>query len=287
MDDAVKRFRQIFGCKQDIIQERLCSSICRPTDLEWLPRWAILGKDCNETEWHATPHRKMWEWLFIYHALSERKMLMSSRKGLGFGVGKEPLSSVFTSLGCSITATDAPPDMSTGWEETNQYGKHINDLFNSHFVEYNRFFSNVRFEYVDMRHIPPHLNEYDFLWSSCALEHLGSLYAAKEFIYRAMDCLKPEGIAVHTTEINLSSSSETLVSSNDSILRTVDFIEIAEHLVRQGHCVEPLDFRLDGSALDELVDEPPYSLPHFKLEVGGYVSTSFCLIIRKRTGDNK
>jgi hypothetical protein len=281
MNEAVKRFRQIFGCSQNTKQERLCSSICRPTDLEWLTRWAVLGKDCNETEWNATPHRKMWEFLYIYHALAERNMLIPRQKGLGFAVGKEPLPSVFASLGCSITATDAPPNVATLWDESNQYGMSITDLFFPYLVEQKHFYNNVIFEHVDMRYIPSHLNEFDFVWSSCALEHLGSLSAAKEFIYRAMDCLKPGGIAVHTTEINLSSSVETLESCDNCILRAFDLIEIAEHLIRHGHFIEPLDFRLDGSALDELVDEPPYSLPHFKLEVGGYVSTSFGLIIQK------
>jgi hypothetical protein len=281
MNEAVKRFRQIFGCSQNTKQERLCSSICRPTDLECLARRVILGKDCNETMWHTTPHRKMWEFSYIYHALAERNMLMPRQKGLGFATGKEPLPSVFASLGCSITATDAPPDVATIWDESNQYGVSINDLFYPHLVEQKQFYSNVQFEYVDMRNIPPHLKEFDFVWSSCALEHLGSISAAKEFIYRAMDCLKPGGIAVHTTEINLSSSIETLESRDNSILRTVDFIEIAEHLIGHGHVVEPLDFRLDGSALDELVDEPPYSLPHFKMTIGGYVTTSFGLIIHK------
>ena len=38
-------------------------------------------------------HRKMWEWLFIAEALRERGMLAAGRRGVGFGVGQEPLVS--------------------------------------------------------------------------------------------------------------------------------------------------------------------------------------------------
>jgi hypothetical protein len=63
---------------------------------------------------------------------------------------------------------------------------------------------------------------YDFLWSSCALEHLGSLDAGLDFVVNAMDLLKPGGTAIHTTEFNLSSDDETLTSGPCVIYRRRD-----------------------------------------------------------------
>ncbi len=55
-------------------------------------------------------HRKMWEWLFIAEALRERGMLAAGRRGLGFGVGQDPLVALFAAEGCDVVATDQPPD---------------------------------------------------------------------------------------------------------------------------------------------------------------------------------
>jgi hypothetical protein len=40
-------------------------------------------------------HRKLWEWCYICQALSERDMLRPGRRGLGFAVGREPLTPDF------------------------------------------------------------------------------------------------------------------------------------------------------------------------------------------------
>ena len=51
-----------------------------------------------------------------------------------------------------------------------------------------------------MNHLPDDLRGFDFTWSSCALEHLGTLAAGADFVVAQMDCLRPGGVAVHTTE---------------------------------------------------------------------------------------
>ena len=58
----------------------------------------------------------------------------------------------------------------------------------------------MRFRAVDMNDIPPDLRGFDFTWSSCALEHLGTLRAGADFVVEQMTCLRPGGVAVHTTE---------------------------------------------------------------------------------------
>jgi len=270
----LKKYRKIWGNYLPNKDEKLCSSVCRPSDFEKIPQWKKWGL--------SSDHRKWWEYIYIYQALKEREVLKIGSKGLGFAVGKEFLPSVFANEGCNILATDCPAEiMDIGWEKTNQYSKSKYELYHSNLVSKEIFEKNVEFESIDMRSIPHTLIGFDFLWSACALEHLGSITAAKYFIERCMDCLKPGGIAVHTTEYNLSSAFNTQNYNSSVFLRSIDFIEICETLVNQGHSPEPLDFRLDNSKFDNVISFDSTSRPHFKPYFDDYIVTSFGLIVRK------
>jgi hypothetical protein len=61
---------------------------------------------------------------------AERGVLQSPSRGLGFGVGAEPLAATFASFGCHIIATDLPPDEATkkGWAGGVQYAGKIEGL---------------------------------------------------------------------------------------------------------------------------------------------------------------
>ena len=145
-----------------------------------------------------------------------------------------------------------------------------------------RFARNVAFADVDMCDIPAHLVGFDFLWSSCAMEHLGSIDAAISFVRKAMRCLKPGGLAVHTTEFNCDSDTATVERGKDVILRRSDFLRLRDLLESEGCDVGEIDFALGESEADKFVDEVPYKGPsHLRLRIGGFASTSFGMIIRK------
>jgi hypothetical protein len=81
----------------------------------------------------------------------------------------------------------------------------------------------VNFRPVDMRDLRlPWDETFDFLWSSCSLEHLGSLEAGMDFVKQSTDLLKPGGVAVYTTEFNVSSNDETLTSGPLVVYRKRD-----------------------------------------------------------------
>jgi hypothetical protein len=144
------------------------------------------------------------------------------------------------------------------------------------------FVERVAFREVDMRVIPEDLRGFDFLWSSCALEHLGGLPCGIDFVMNAMDCLKPGGVAVHTTEFNCESDDATVETGHSVIYRKRDLLALAGRLAAMGHTIEPFDFDLGDTEADHYVDEPPYAgRTHLKLRLGGFTSTSFGLIIRK------
>ena len=136
-----------------------------------------------------------------------------------------------------------------------------------------------------MNHIPTDLRDFDFTWSSCSFEHCGSIALGLAFVENQMACLKPGGVAVHTTELNLSSESDTLSEGATVIFRRADIEDLVARLRKQGHEVEPLSYGLGQTAEDKFVDIFPYGdEPHLKLLLAEkYVSTSVALIIRRGT----
>ena len=129
-------------------------------------------------------HRKAWEWAYIAIALEERGLLSVGKRGVGFAVGSEPLPAFFASKGCSILATDLGEDsnIAKGWMESGQNvdGK-LSELNKFGICEDDEFDKRVEYRNVDMNEIPMDLREYDFCWSSCAIEHVGSLEKSKMF----------------------------------------------------------------------------------------------------------
>ena len=236
-----------------------------------------------------TFHRKHWEFFYICQALYERGLLTEGRKGLGFGVGREPLPALFASLGCTIVATDQAADdaLRGGWKETRQHANDVAVLERPDICAPEIFRERVSFAVADMNNIPTELaDRFDFCWSVCSLEHLGSLEHGLRFVENSIDTLKIGGLAVHTTEFNLRSNAATLESPGLSIYRRGDLEKLAERLEQAGHYVEPLDLSPGTTLVDGYIDLPPYhNEPHLRLRIGEYDCTSVGLIIT-RGGQN-
>lgn len=227
-------------------------------------------------------HRKIWEWAFIASALADTGMLKPGKLGLGFGVGKEPLVPLFASLGCQLLATDQSDQDAedSGWKTTNQFAGNLERLNDKSLCNSDTFRQNVKFRTVDMRYIPGDLREFDFNWSSCAFEHLGSIENGINFIRKQLDTLKPGGISVHTTEFNISSNQGTVDRGPTVLFRRSDLESLQKHLRRLGHEMR-LNFTLGNTEFDLHVDKPTWQGAHLRLEADGYVITSFGLVIRK------
>ncbi len=259
----------------------LNSGICTQSQLE---SEAFLEWARRLAERPGHMHRKLWEWCFITQALFERNLLAPGVSGLGFAVGTEPLTGFFCSLGASITATDLFSEVAKkrGWDIANQNASSMESLNLRGLCPDELFNRNCTFQHVDMTKIPGDLKGFDFIWSSCALEHLGSLQKGEEFILNAMNCLKPGGFAIHTTEYNFSSNSTTLTSGGTVLFRRQDIEKIIGKLLRAGHLID-IDYASGDMPLDSYIDLPPYTHdPHIKLEFEKYVITSIALIIQKK-----
>ncbi|WP_291537610.1 hypothetical protein [Brevundimonas sp.] len=232
-------------------------------------------------------HRKLWEFVFVSQALWERGVCARGRRGLGFGVGREPLAALFASEGVAVTATDLAPDgvVEAGWQATNQHAGGKEALRNSVVCPDDLFDRNVEFRFCDMNHVAADLVGYDFCWSACALEHLGSIEKGLAFIERSINCLVPGGWAVHTTEYNVSSDKETVDNLGTVLFRRRDLEALAQRLRAKGHEVATMDWSPGEGPVDRYLDMPPYRPdPHLKMMLSGFTTTSIGIIVRRGLG---
>jgi hypothetical protein len=226
-------------------------------------------------------NRKFWEFAFIWHHLFSEGAIKAGARGVGFGVGRERFPSLFASHGCKILATDAPPGIARDeWTDTGQHSCSINELFFPEIVSEAAFRENVRFEFCDMNAIADDIHDFDFCWSSCSFEHLGSIANGLDFVVNSVEkTLKVGGVACHTSELNLSSNDETIGEGATVLFRRRDIEKLIERLESRGHKVKPLPIEPGKSFIDLLVDLPPYSPDlHLRLSLGKYVTTSFGIV---------
>lgn len=260
---------------------RLTSMLCERAYLE-----SAAGRywtSAMDQPWRL--HRKLWEFCFVSQVLHERGMLGEGKKGLGFAVGEEPLPALFASMGCEILATDldAEDERATAWAETAQLATSVDKLRRPRVCPDDVFQQRVAFRTADMNNIPEDLRNFDFTWSSCSFEHCGSIDLGIDFICNQMACLRPGGVAVHTTEFNLSSNDDTVSRGATVIFRKRDIDEMIGRLQQAGHRVAPVVYRLGNSDEDRHIDTFPYAeAPHLKLLLADrFVSTSIALIVEK------
>jgi len=253
---------------------------------DWFLYW------CDSARFARSYHRKLWEHAFVLQTLYSLDQLSAGKKGLGFGVGLEPEPSLMAARGVEVLATDLDTSEAArrGWTATDQHAPNIKRMHRPDIVPLEKFEEHVRFRPVDMNEIPSDLDgQFDFCWSSCALEHLGSIRKGLDFIHNAMRTLKPGGYAVHTTEYNYMRDEMTLDNWPTVLFRRRDLELVAAELSAAGHYVYPFDFDVLRSPLDFLIDVPPYPHEgggavadfHLRLAVDGFAATSFGIVVRK------
>jgi hypothetical protein len=261
--------------------DRRKSELCKAKDWQtpWFQRWV------NELNEPPRFHRKQWEFIYVMQALWERNCIQNGKKGLVFAVGSEPGPSVFANYGCNILATDILPDegIKKGWTVGDQLCFGIDSLNKRGLCSTETLKKHVQYRAVDMNQIPADLKGFDFNWSSCSFEHLGSIKKGLDFLKNQLYTLKPGGWAVHTTEFNISSNDQTLDNCDTVIFRMRDLEQLVKELRKEGHFVEEMDYSLGGLPEDYEVDIYPHLQDvHLKLQLNEYVVTSIGIIIQKR-----
>jgi len=256
--------------------------LCRQADLEspWLHHW------CGAIGMVPFYHRKVWEAAFIAQAIWEAGLLAPGQRALGFAVGQEAMPGFLATHGMEVLATDLDPrdPRAARWAATGQHG-----------ATRAAAPAGLAFRPVDMARIPRDLHgRFDLVWSMCALEHLGSIRAGGTFILNAMRCLKPGGLAVHTTEFDLDAEGPPLARGGTVLFQARDIEALQRRLGRAGHEMLPVDLDPGAGLLDQFVDQPPYGeadrwplsrpaeTPHLRVLVEERIATSIGLIIRAK-----
>ena len=270
----------------------LKTSLSTQADIEsdWVAHW------CRELQVPLLFHRKLWELSYILQAFHENGMIAPGRRGLGFGSGSEPLSSYLASRGVASTVTDLPIEAAQGrgWIETGQHASGLDNAYHAPLVTREQFDQLVDFRAVDMNDIPDDLTGYDFCWSVCALEHLGTIEKGLTFIERSLETIKPGGISVHTTEFNIE-DGPTIDNWPSVLFQRRHFVDLAERLEARGHKVAEMDFNPGDKILDRFIDLPPWSHDansrelaawvrepsHLKVGTDGFIATCAGIIITK------
>ncbi|RJF90872.1 hypothetical protein D3876_11875 [Sphingomonas cavernae] len=278
------------------IHAGLSSKATTQADIEnpWLWYW------CQQLHAKVIYHRKIWELAYVLQVLWENGMLEPGRRAIGFGCGEEPIASLLTAMGIDVTITDQGIDAAekSGWLATSEHTSSLDLAHHPEIVDRQTFDRHASLRSVDMNAIDPDLADYDFCWSICAYEHLGSIRNGQDFVVNSMKVLKPGGIAVHTTEFNLDDTRPTHEGVTTVLFQRKHFEQIAERLRSAGDFPAALDFDTGDGPIDTFVDLPPYSfeaheylralelgkserVAHLKLAVSGYPSTCFGLWARR------
>jgi len=131
-----------------------------------------------------------------------------------------------------------------------------------------------------MNKIDADLVGFDFVYSSCAFEHVGSIELGLQFVKNSLKCLRPGGIAVHTTEFNVFSNDATIDNQQTVLFRRQDIDRLAADLASQGHEIV-LNYKAGSWPFARHIDVPPWCGVHLKVQLEQYVSTSLALLIKK------
>ena len=132
-----------------------------------------------------------------------------------------------------------------------------------------------------MNAIPDDLLGFDFTWSSCAFEHLGSLEAGEEFVVNQMHCVAPGGVGVHTTEYNVSSDTDTIDIRPHRPLPKARPQRPGRPPPTCSATTSSWTSPRGRPPEDRHVDVPPFSDTHLRTTLGQFTTTSVGLIIER------
>jgi FkbM family methyltransferase len=207
------------------------------------------------------------------------------KKAIGFGVGIEPIPAALAKIGFHVTATDyLDGEISEAWKNTEQLIESPSDLNSRGILTPDEFEELITFINMDMNSIPSEFHEaFHFVWSSCALGHIGGYKQGLEFLVNSANLLMPGGIAIHSTELDVSPGTDKYDSPTLSLYRLEDLIECVEALRRNGFTVAELDIdRKWNGKSEKFVDSEPWGeRPHLRIDVFGREILSIVIRIER------
>lgn len=258
------------------IQSQACSAaqIREPAYRAWVDR---LGQQRRF-------HRKQWEYVIALEAARQSGVLLPGRSALGFGVGTEPIPAMLAAMGLDVLATDQAVEDAGHWAEYQEHASSLEALQWPGICDPVAMRARVRFRQVDMNAIPNDLGSHDLIWSSCAMEHLGSPQAGFDFVFRSLDLLRPGGLAVHTTEFDLTPGEAAVDYGHCALYRLVDLERLRDEALVRGFTMHINPYVAFEHPADRAIAPRGTTGKeefHLKLALFDSVSTSFAIVIRR------
>jgi hypothetical protein len=216
--------------------------------------------------------------------------LSNGKRGLGFGVGLEPLPALFAKNGCNVIATDLHPQdpKRDYWKSLGFKDKHHpitlkKNLNVGGICNPTMFEKNVTIQYLDMNYIyEMYKNKFDFTWSTSSFEHIGGINNSLALFRTQMKCLKVGGWAAHATAYNILSNDKTVDNHNICFFRKKDLEKLSKDLSDDGNYLEVLDLTTGKEPDDFRIQKAPYKNPMINIDLMGYIVTSIILIAQRR-----
>jgi FkbM family methyltransferase len=231
-------------------------------------------------------HSKQFQYYAIMEAANDvLGNLETNKSAIGFGVGVEPIPAGLGRLGFQVTATDfLEGEIASAWFNTSQLAASAQDLNTREILSAAEFNARVSFKSMDMNNIPESFeNCFDFVWSTCALGHIGGYQKGLDFIFNSAKLLRPGGIALHTTELDMSPNSDRFDSPNLSFYKIEDILELKVRLEGVGFEVADLNIPESWTNPSEryVVTEPWGDKPHIRIRIFDREILSLVLRIRR------
>ena len=245
----------------------------------------------NELREFPRFHRKQWEFAMIFLALRQCGLVRSDKVGLSMGGGKERLLYALAQHIKQLVVTDLYAAR-TNWDcaKTDDPEK---------FLRSDKPFpvddSKLKVLRMDMRDLKFPDQTFDFCYSSCAVEHIGTRSDFLEHFNEVARVLKDDGVYVMTTEVHYG--DKTIEDQNNYVFSPNYLIEllaesqlipiddcdarIAQHAINfpLPSNINKLLYNGSGHMLTRLLD----NTPHVQLLRGSHPFTSGLFILRKRS----
>lgn len=245
---------------------RTAFSTAREFRTAWMRRW------CDTFDLPDRMHRKHWEYAVVAETLDSHGLLSKGRSAIGFGVGSDRSVTTFADCGVQVLATDL---LGEDWQETHQQFRSFDGR------------PEIETRIVDMNSLSESSldGKFDFCWSLCSMDHVGSIWLVKRFLLNSLNCLNPGGISVHTGEYTIRTDMPT---SGTTVWLTVnDILDLERLAAKLGIEMAPVDWFFGDSIEDHVIDCHPYeNYVHLKVDSYGGWGTSIVVAFKKnRTGE--
>ena len=186
--------------------------------------------------------RKWWEWDYLADCAEKLDLLRADKRGIGLGVGTEPLIYFFGRHCGQIVATDLY-SADTPWAAARLVNFRESVLLASPFPLPP---GRVLVENADMRCLPVGEASQDFAWSTSSVEHVPTLSSLLAVYAELARVLAPGGFALITTEFCLSGAPYPLSHLNAMDSRILE--RLFGGLQPWFEPVGPLDLSFDSAS---------------------------------------